>query len=272
MRQLILITVILVFISGEIAECQDKNDVPRQLEVLYHRLIVNYDDQVRIRISDSINVILDEYVKSDTVFTRRFTNLRYLGEIVSPDSVVKIISWNLVLQNQPGKYFCYFIKKQRKGEKNLIYSLSTAYNEMPAYTDTTYSCSDWYGALYYAINPVVNDNNTFWMLLGIDYGNQEITRKIIDVLSFKSDSSLVLGKNWFISDDKRNYRVVFEYASTARMTLRFRSDSSVVFDHLVPFSSSKSGMLNAPEYSFDAYEFKNGKWRLVRSVDVRNRE
>ena len=35
------------------------------------------------------------------------------------------------------------------------------------------------------------------------------------------------------------FRDVFEYASNAMMSLRFRSDSSIVFDHLVPFSPAQ---------------------------------
>ena len=59
------------------------------------------------------------------------------------------------------------------------------------------------------------------------------------------------------------------------MSLRFRSDSSIVFDHLVPFSSSENEdrLLYGPDYSFDAYNFENGMWNLKINVDeLRNKE
>ncbi len=59
------------------------------LEELFDRLTGNYNDTERIRINDSIRIILDSYVKSDSVFKHRFTNLRYLGQIMSPDSLLK---------------------------------------------------------------------------------------------------------------------------------------------------------------------------------------
>jgi hypothetical protein len=275
MRLSILAIIFFLLIPASVAECQVlPKDTPDELELLFDRLIDNYNDVARLRINDSIRTIIGDYAKSDSVFEHKFTNLRYLGQIVSPDSLVKIITWNLVLENQPGKYFCYFIRKQTNGRENLVYDLSCSYNEKPVLTDTTYTRSDWYGALYYEIRPFVLSNDRFWVLLGIDYGNSEISRKIIDVLSFSPDGSIVFGKKWFLSGEKKNYREVFEYASNAMMSLRFKSDSSIVFDHLVPFSASHKDdrQFYGPDYSFDAYNFENGIWKLTINVDVRNRE
>ncbi len=77
-------------------------------------------------------------------------------------------------------------------------------------------------------------------MLGIDYGNPVITRKIIDVLSFAADDSILFGRKWFESGEVTRYRHVFEYASNGMMSLSFSSDKSIVFDHLVPvFQSQK---------------------------------
>jgi hypothetical protein len=58
------------------------------------------------------------------------------------------------------------------------------------------------------------------------------------------------------------------------MTLRFKSDSSIVFDHLVPFSPEMidNHQYYGPDYSYDAYYLENGLWRLTINVDVRNKE
>lgn len=270
-----LFLILFMLILPQNAESQvPSKDIPETLEQLFDRLIDNYNDIDRIRIDDSIRMILNDYAKSDSVFIHRFTNLRYLGQIVSPDSLIKIITWNLVLESNPGKYYCYFIRKQEAGKNNLVYDLSASYNEKPVKTDTTYTKTDWYGALYYDIKPSVTNDTPCWVILGIDYGNPETSRKIIDVVSFKSDGSLVFGKKWFQSGEEKSYRAVFEYASNAMMTLRFRSDNSIVFDHLVQFSASHKDdrQFYGPDYSFDAYNFENGIWKLVINVDVRNQE
>src|SRR5664279_479544 len=273
MKRYILFFLLILFISADIVKSQvPVKDTSEKLEDLFDRLVGNYEDNDRIKINDSIRLILDNYVKSDSVFNHRFTNLRYLGQIMSPDSLLKIITWNLVLENQPGKYFCYFIRKQEQGKRDLVYRLSTGYNEKPVSADTTYTESDWYGALYYDLRPIVMDNNQCWVLLGIDYGNPNISRKIIDVLTFRPDGSLIFGKKWFDSGNKISFRAVLEYASNAMMSLRYRSDNSIVFDHLVPFTPSKKDNheFYGPDYSLDAYNYKDGIWKLVINVDVRN--
>jgi hypothetical protein len=273
MRLNFLYILLTIFLTTGLAKGQvPAEETPEVLETLFDRLINNYNDTDRIRINDSIRLILDSYVKSDTVFTHRFTNLRYLGQITSPDSLLKIITWNLVLENEPGRYFTYFIRKKEQSRENKIYRLEARYSEKPVSVDTTYTGANWYGALYYDLKPYVSENKHSWVLLGIDYGNAYISRKIIDVLSFAEDGSIVFGKDWFIDGDQKKYRAVFGYASNAMMTLRFRSDNSIVFDHLVPFSQSQKDdrQFYGPDYSVDAYNFTDGLWKLMINVEVRN--
>jgi hypothetical protein len=153
-----------------------------------------------------------------------------------------------------------------------VYFLSAPYNENPVKTDTTYSIPDWYGALYYDLKPYITDNGLCWVMLGLDYGNPEISRKIIEVLSFTPQDSIVLGRKWFSSGEGIKYRAVFEYASNAAMSLRFKSGSSIIFDHLAPFSPTKKDdhQYYGPDYSVDAFNFENGLWKLAIDVDVRN--
>jgi hypothetical protein len=136
-------------------------------------------------------------------------------------------------------------------------------------TDTTYTESDWYGALYYDLKPYIVAGKRCWVLLGIDIGNPIISRKIIDVLSFASDDSILFGRKWFESGDKLIFRQVFEYASNGMMTLRFTSDKSIV----PIFQSQKTDrQLYGSDFSFDAYTFENGIWRFLLNVDARNKE
>jgi hypothetical protein len=213
-------------------------------------------------------------VASDTVFDHRFNNLRYLGQITSPDSLLKIITWNLFLRSGPGRYYCYFIRKNEPGMGNRIYRITATYREDPVRTDTVYSELNWYGALYYDLKPYMINDKKCWIMLGIDYGNPSVSRKIIEVLSFTNENSILFGRKWFSSGEEIKYRDVFEYASDGIMSLRFRSDSSIVFDHLVPFSSAQNGnrQYYGPDYSYDAYNFKYGLWRLIINVDARNKE
>lgn len=272
-RFLKLLFFFLVITSGSVKSQDLFYATGEKLETLFTHLTHYTDDSLKISANDSIKTIIDEYVKTDGVFYHKFENLRFLGQITSPDSILKIITWNMLLENGKGRYFCYFVKKNPLN-KNFICSLDAPYKETKIRTDSTINKADWYGALYYDARTCKVNGEECWMLLGIDYGNPLITRKLIDVLSLNPDGSPVFGKKWFEKEGKMSFREVFEYSSDAMMTLRFTSDSSIVFDHLVPFSSDEQDnhQYYGPDYSYDAFILKDGIWKLFINVDVRNKE
>lgn len=239
---------------------------------LYYRLSLELNDTDKTRINDSITQIIDNYSGYDSVFYHRFSTLRYLGQITSPDSILKIITWNLNLRESVGKYFCYFIRKNPEGNK--VFKLISGYHENTPTKDTTYSAKNWYGALYYDLKQATESNGKSWVLLGLDYGNPLTSRKIVDVLSFDDKDLPVFGRKYFETEKGMKFREVFEYASSATMTLRFTSDTSIVFDHLVPFSPEmiNNRQFYGPDYSYDALLYRNGKWEISINVDARNRE
>lgn len=254
---------------------QDKlESIGADLETLFYRLADTIPADQKLAANDSIRHLIDEYVSDDTVFNHRFENVRFLGQITSPDSLVKIITWNLPLKSGEGRYYCYFIRKGENSVKNSVYSLSSTYKERAPTQDTTYTSGNWYGALYYDIRPYQTGSEKCWVLLGLDYGNRMVSRKIIDVISFGQGNSISFGKKWFETSKGLKFRVVFEYSSTASMTLRFISGSKIVFDHLVPFSPAYAGNHEyyGPDYSYDSYSYADGKWKFSLNVDARNTE
>jgi hypothetical protein len=244
------------------------------LENLFRRILDTNNDNERLRLNDSVKVIIDSYVTSDSVFVHKFSKLRYLGQILSPDSKVKIITWNLILREGGNKYFCYIIRKGNRGEPNKINKLAGENKDESPVKDTVYSEKNWYGALYYALQPFKKDKETHYLILGIDYGNSPITRKIIDVMTFTQDGRIIFGNNCFRKDEGLSSRVVIEYFSEGVISLRMLSAKTVVFDHLASISDDKK---NDPEfmgsdYSFDGYTLKKGYWRFVTNVDARNKK
>ena len=242
------------------------------LKSLFSRMGTAIEDSDRIRINDSIKFIIDSYAISDTVLSNDFNGLRYLGQVTSGNSQSKIITWNLLLKDSKSRYYCYII--HRSGKKNLLCSLEGTYNEETIRTDTIYSEKNWYGALYYDLRSVRKDNRTYLVLLGIDFGNPSVTRKIIDILSFTPDGRAVFGKKLFASGDGTKYREVLEYSSGAVISLKFISDKSIVFDHLVPVSPELKDQKEyyGPDYSYDAYNLEKGIWRFKSDIDVRNKK
>jgi hypothetical protein len=244
------------------------------LENLYNRILYTNNDLERVRLNDSVKLIIDDYVVSDSIFTHRFANLRFLGQVTSSDSKIKIINWNLILRNGDNRYFCYIIRKGEKGQQNNIYPLIGAHKNEPVKTNTTYNSKNWYGALYYAIQPFKSGKKTFYLLLGLDFGNSYVSRKIIEILSFTSEDEILFGKDCIIKGKDTKFREVLEYSSEGVMTLRVHSGKSVVFDHLVSYADGQkeNPEYYGSEYTFDAYIYKKGLWIFSPNVDVRNRK
>jgi hypothetical protein len=272
MKRIYLISAFLTCLAIGNIYCQSNSAcISCDLEGMFRRVRENLSPKDKLLINDSIQSIIEKYASSDSVFRHKFTNLRFLGQISSPDSLVKIITWNLILEDGGNRYFCYFIRRPKTGEKSTLYKLTGTYNEAPIRTDTIYSKSNWYGALYYDIRPFTTGMVTTYILLGIDYGNSFITRKLIDVLTFGSDGTLIFGKRCFSDDNSIKSRVVFEFAAKVVMSLRFNSDRSIVFDHLSPSSPEyiNNHQFWGPDFTFDSYAFENGLWRLKSNIDVR---
>ncbi len=245
-------------------------DTTALLEKLFSRLTSARQDADRIRINDSIINIIDSYARSDSAFTHKFTGLRNLGQITSKNSQLKIITWNVVFGESSGKYFCYFI--HNTGKQNRVYRLESVYDNEPPPGNKQFTGNDWYGALYYDLRQYGKGANQYWVLLGLDLGNRDITRKVIEVLSLTPEGDIVFGKNIFRKEKSTLNRVLLEYSSSAVVSLRFLTDKYIVFDHLVPVSASLTGSRETygPDFSFDAYILEKGFWKFTENVDVRN--
>lgn len=265
---------LLIILSGfNVSRGQEVLDktVP-DLSSLFSRLLLVKSDSQRIAVNDSIEAALCKSCQSTDIFKYRFNNIRNLGQITSPDSAIKILTWNLVLSEQPGKYFCYLIHRNKEKMTNDLFRLKADYSEKVPDENYIYGSSNWYGALFYDIRKLPMTGGEKWVLIGLDLGNRLITRKIIDVLSISPNNELSFGDPRFLSGDTLTSRVIFQYSAYGAMTLRFSSDTSMVFDHLVPFEPGLTGKMQfyGADYSFDAFVFEKNMWRRKRNVDVRN--
>lgn len=269
-----LLPVLLVFLlTGFFRTAQALpagRDTNALLEKLFLRLASARQDADRIRINDSIINIIDSYARSDSAFTHKFTGLRNLGQITSKNSQLKIITWNAVFGESGGKYYCYFI--HNNGKKNRVYRMESVYDNESPDGNMQYSGNDWYGALYYDLRQYGKGANQYWVLLGLDLGNPDITRKVIEVLSFTPEGDAVFGKNIFRRGKSTLNRALIEYSSSAVVSLRFLTDKYIVFDHLVPVSASLTVRKETygPDFSFDAFILEKGLWKFTENVDVRN--
>ncbi len=145
--------IIIAFLSSLIPlkAQQSPKEISFILEDLYKRILNAYTDNERLRLNDSVILLIDSHVASDTVMKHRFSNVRNLGQIDSPDGKLKIVNWNITLRDGSNKYFLYIIRYGGKKGKNRICKLTGESSSKPILTDFIYTRDTWYGAVYYAI-------------------------------------------------------------------------------------------------------------------------
>jgi hypothetical protein len=247
-------------------------DTRADLQHLFARLQSAGSDSARLSVNDSIKTLVSGYASGKEYFGKKFQELKYLGQIISPDSSLKIINWNLSLKEAGGYYYCYIIRKYADGSPLKVTYLERKYEPGKIRSDTTYSPANWYGALYYDIRPVAFDGINSWILLGISYSDPSVIRKIIEVVTYSPDGRLIMGRKWFSDDKSVSCRHILEYSISATITLRFLEDNSIVFDHLVPIPqvNSEGKLEYGPDYSYDSFVFEEGLWKLSLNIDARN--
>ena len=80
----------------------------------------------------------------------------------------------------------------------------------------------------------------------------------------------------FLNQKKESQkRVIIEYDAKTNISVKYHEkEKRIVFNHLIPPKKDLEGLEEyyIPEGTFNAYQYKQGKWWLQQDVDIRNQE
>ncbi len=212
--------------------------------------------------ADSVVHYLDSFLLFRKSFFDPFDQIR-MGKVYAPDSLLRVYSWNIHLGDGHYRNFGFLQRLDTARGEIDLYRLEDREASYSNLEDTIVSDSNWYGALYYEV--VVNEymNKKYYTLLGIDFNDLFVQKKIIDALHFK-DGQPLFGKRVFQDEDEGfKKRVVFQFNAQITMTLKYDHElGMIVFDHLSPSDPSYDGYYEyyGPDGSYDAYEYRMGYW------------
>lgn len=237
------------------------------LAVLQKKVFTAKSDTAKFRANIKFTKLLDEVLLNGLSFFYPFDSLKQISRLVSSDKKVRVITWNL---NKVDGTYHYFGFIQRYNEKTKHYDLHELNDKSATIKNPEGHIGDnnkWFGMLYYALI----DYDDYYTLLGWDGNDKLVTRKFIDVLSFKNDGTPMFGKDVFNIPKKNPKRVMFQYSSKAVMSLKY-NNGAIVFDHLAPKDEYNLEMFQfyGPDFSYDAFYPGRGKWHYEADVDVKN--
>lgn len=230
----------------------------------------NSDDK-KEELNQDILEVMEKFLRNPDSFDHPIDSVKYMSCLKSSDNALRIYTWNLCYRDGSYKYFGYV--QQKAGGKLNIYGLFDRRNKnqfAPKKDLEYYTTSEWYGSIYYECITTKWNSRTYYTLIGWDGADNLINRKIIEVLSFTKRGIPVFEKKMFKVDRMISNRLIFEYADRATMLLRYNDKHKIiVIDHLSPAEDRFKDMHQyyGPDMSFDALEFKGGRWMLESNIN-----
>lgn len=240
----------------------------KQLRSLLDSLRTAQTDSLRITRNDAFKDLLAKTLQDPVSFLYAFSQLKSIGTIESPDNMIRIINWNVELEDQSQLYFSYVLKYDPRKKNHKVIELRDNIDIQATRTDEILDAEHWYGALYYQIVPVLRNGKTVYTLLGWEGYSTLSTIKLIDIMSF-SGNGVRFGAPMFKINDEVKKRVYLEHSQQATMTLRWEESlKRIMFDHLSPETPTLKGFYQyyVPDMSYDALEFHGNKWVLIEDV------
>jgi len=239
------------------------------LKKLGHQMINNESDVERKNANYTFIRTLVSALRVPNSYAFSFDSLKTLSILRSPDNKFRVFSW--FVMNEDGSYRFYGTLQMNTGGKLQLYPLEDYSALLKSPEDSVTDNHKWYGAQYYKIVQV-SGPNPYYVLLGWKGHTVKSTKKVIEVLFFKSGQPQ-FGLPVFTGNKKIRYRVVFEYSRQASMLLRHVPEiNSIVFDHLSPpdYKFKTQPETYGPDLTYDGYKLLNGKWQYKDNLDMRN--
>ena len=270
---------LILFFTGHLAFAQ-------VLSKADHQSLQKKEDSIRaysVKIIQGINA--SDRLEADSLFTRMlvralktkgsfhypFESLQTISIQYSPDSVFRIFTWQLVINENVIRQHGAIQMKTYDGSLKL-YPLIDKSDVTTNIQDTIGNNYGWMGAIYYKIILKKSSNQNFYTLLGFDENNIRSSRKVIEVLNFLNDEPTFGGRYFSFEDDAvfktSRSRYIMEYKKEAGPRLAYDKDlDMIIVEHLVSESNEPQKKWTlVGDGDYEGFTWKGGKWVHVEKV------
>ncbi len=222
---------------------------------------------------------LPERYAADSIFTRRFVqalkeknsfyypfdSLRSISRLYAADSSFRIITWQMVVNDNLVRQHGAIQMKTDDGSLKL-FPLIDKSDVVKNNRDTVADNFNWIGAVYYKIISTAYQNKKYYTLIGFDDNNIRTDKRLIDVLTFPNGKPVFGSKIFSIEKtaeyDKNPARFIMEFKKGAVPRLTFDKELNMIIkEHLVSETgeSNKKWTL-VPDGDYEGFKWINGRW------------
>jgi hypothetical protein len=252
-----------------------------QLQHYADSVLKGSSDAIRMQYNDSLTIAMEKLLSSNSSFYYSFDSIPSISTLTSSDEKVRFYQWIIPVM-ATNSYQIKGMMQIRDKKTGTISTFHLNDGEKDKYTASTsvLKPENYFAAIYYSIIPVKIKNQTCYTLLGWRGVDNRTTIKVIDVLNLQNNHPL-FGMKIFTSPDnmlpvmkaEQCSRIIFEYNAQAVMSLKYYTKGKkIVFDHISPSKPSLKGneAFYGPDFSYDAFIWRKGKWTGKADVDIRN--
>lgn len=254
--------------SAEFKVLKQKEDSLKDLSV---KIIMGINADDRFNADSIFTRVLVRALKTKNSFHYPFDSLQTVSILYSPDSVFRIFTWQLVINENVIRQHGAIQMKTYDGSLKL-YPLIDKSDVTANVQDTIGNNFGWIGAIYYKIIVKRSSNQNYYTLLGFDENNIRSSRKIIEVLSFTNDEPVFGGRYFSYEDDavfrSAHSRYIMEYKKEAGPRLNYDKElDMIIVEHLVSESNQPAKKWTlVGDGDYEGFKWKNGKWVHVEKV------
>jgi hypothetical protein len=230
---------------------------------------INADN--RLNADSMFTRVLMRALKTNNSFHYPFDSLQTVSVLYSPDSVFRIFTWQLVINENVIRQHGAIQMRTTDGSLKR-YPLIDKSDVTTNITDTIGNNYGWIGAIYYKIILKKNGNQNYYTLLGFDENNIRSSRKIIEVLHFNNDEP-IFGGSYFSGEkadgfSKWQSRYIMEYKKEAGPRLNYDKElDMIIMEHLVSESNEpKKKWTLIGDGDYEGFVWKGNKWMHVDKV------
>jgi hypothetical protein len=254
--------------KADLKDLQQKEDSIRSYSV---KIIQGINASDRLDADSMFTRMLVRALKIKNAFHYPFESLQTISILYSPDSMFRIFTWQLVINENVIRQHGAIQMKTYDGSLKL-YPLIDKSDVTINVADTIGNNFGWIGAIYYKIILKKSSNQNYYTLLGFDENNIRSSRKIIEVLNFLNDEPTFGGRYFSYEEDTlfktSQSRYIMEYKKEAGPRLNYDKDlDMIIVEHLISETKEpKKKWTLVGDGDYEGFKWKGGKWVHVEKV------
>ena len=238
-------------------------------------IIMNAESEEKKRVAnDAFIKTLTETLQHKKAFKFPFDSLVTIARITSSDGSFRIFNWLLKKDNGTYEYFAIIHHHNKKRKRYELITLTDNSSNIRNPEQADLDATNWYGGLIYDIIYIKKSGRKYYTFLSYDLNDKYSQKKIIDVMYFSGKNKVKFGLPIFKKSKKKSQkRVILEYDSKTSISVKYHEKrKQIVFNNLIPIRKDLQGLYEyyIPDGTFNAYNYKSGKWWLQQDVDIRN--